>query len=158
MEQGLWVKGGSILPILAHQRELSLMNALNNNYRLDVYPNADNYAVGNLYLDDGDSFNHEQGMFTVVHYYFEDNAIWVEKITETENIYPLAATKMVVAVAINGLSEAPARVYNIATKQYVDAAMLLFTEGTLEVSGLELPVDDGSLIKWSKVALLQLEF
>jgi hypothetical protein len=38
MEQGTFVKGGSILPILAHNRELSLMKAIKNNIRLDIYP------------------------------------------------------------------------------------------------------------------------
>lgn len=38
MEQGLYVKGGSILPMLLHKRELSLLNAIKNNVGLEIYP------------------------------------------------------------------------------------------------------------------------
>ena len=38
-EQGIWVSGGSILPILQHTDEMSLLHALGNNITLEIYPN-----------------------------------------------------------------------------------------------------------------------
>jgi len=38
MEQGTFIKGGSIVPILAHKRELSLLNAIKNDVKLEIYP------------------------------------------------------------------------------------------------------------------------
>lgn len=45
-EIGLFFKGGSILPILAHQRELSLMQAINNPITLEVRLDAKGVALG----------------------------------------------------------------------------------------------------------------
>jgi len=49
---GVWIKAGSILPILNHQNELSLLRAIVNPIRLEIY--LDNgVASGALTLDDG---------------------------------------------------------------------------------------------------------
>ena len=49
---GIWVKAGSIIPVLNHQNELSLLRAIVNPIRLEIY--SDNgHASGNLTLDDG---------------------------------------------------------------------------------------------------------
>ena len=116
MEQGTFVKGGSILPILAHNRELSLMNAIKNNIRLDIYPDEQQYAIGILYLDDGESLNHEQSNeFTLVHWFYQNDTLSTEKITATSNKYAGAAEKLVVNVAINGLHRVPTQVINLKT-------------------------------------------
>ena len=52
-ELGLFYKGGSILPMLAHKRELSLMNAINNSMSLEVRLDAASKASGKVTLDDG---------------------------------------------------------------------------------------------------------
>ena len=54
-QQGTFIRGGSILPILAHKRELSLLKAIKNDVKLDIYPDSHSYAIGILYLDDGES-------------------------------------------------------------------------------------------------------
>jgi alpha-glucosidase (family GH31 glycosyl hydrolase) len=104
MEQGTFVKGGSILPILAHKRELSLLNAIKNNIKLEVYPDEENYAIGILYLDDGESLNHEQkNEFTLVHYFYNNDILSTEKITKTTNVYAEAASKSIINVTIYGV-------------------------------------------------------
>lgn len=49
----MWIKAGTILPILDHKRELSLLRALNNPIALQIYTNAQQTAHGFLILDDG---------------------------------------------------------------------------------------------------------
>ena len=53
LELGLYVRGGSIIPMLDHSRELSLLRALHNPISLHVYMDRDSSADGKLMLDDG---------------------------------------------------------------------------------------------------------
>lgn len=73
------------MPILAHKRELSLMKAIKNNIKLEVYPDSHQYAIGVLYLDDGESLKHEQGERTLVHYIYAGNVLSTMKILPDEN-------------------------------------------------------------------------
>lgn len=52
-EVGIFFKGGSIIPKLAHKRELSLMKAINNPIILDVRVDQQRKAEGLLTVDDG---------------------------------------------------------------------------------------------------------
>jgi alpha-glucosidase (family GH31 glycosyl hydrolase) len=49
----IWIKAGSIIPILKHKRELSLKRALPNPISLQVYIDKNGNATGELVLDDG---------------------------------------------------------------------------------------------------------
>lgn len=60
-EQAIYVKAGTILPILLHQNALALLRAISNPIMLEVYVNNNKKAAGLLYMDDGESFNHEDG-------------------------------------------------------------------------------------------------
>ena len=53
LELGLYVRGGSIVPILEHKRELSLLRAIDNPISLHVYLDDASSASGKLMLDDG---------------------------------------------------------------------------------------------------------
>ena len=53
LELGLYVRGGSIVPILEHKRELSLLRAIDNPISLQVYLDESSSASGKLMLDDG---------------------------------------------------------------------------------------------------------
>jgi mannosyl-oligosaccharide alpha-1,3-glucosidase len=53
MEQLVFMRGGSIVPILQHEGCLALLNCYQNDFRLNVYPDANRQATGGLYLDDG---------------------------------------------------------------------------------------------------------
>jgi alpha-glucosidase (family GH31 glycosyl hydrolase) len=63
----VFVKGGSIVPILLHDDCMSLLSCINNPLRLEVYPDGDGYAESLLYLDDGESMD----------YKFDDNHAWI---------------------------------------------------------------------------------
>ena len=50
-QKAVFVKGGSIIPILLHENCMSLLSCINNPLRIEVYPDADGRAQGFLYLD-----------------------------------------------------------------------------------------------------------
>lgn len=56
LEQAVFIRGGSIIPILLHDDCVSLIPCMLNDIRLEVYPSESGYAHGSLYLDDGSSF------------------------------------------------------------------------------------------------------
>merc|ERR1712196_748386 len=58
LDQKIFVVAGSILPILHHEDCMSLIPCMRNDVRLEVYPNSGLNATGELYLDDGYSFNY----------------------------------------------------------------------------------------------------
>ena len=39
LELGMWVRGGSILPILLHENALSVLRAISKPIKLEVFPN-----------------------------------------------------------------------------------------------------------------------
>ena len=56
---GLYVKAGSVVPIKLHDGALSLERAHTMPIRLEVYLDpVSQSASGNLYLDDGDTFDY----------------------------------------------------------------------------------------------------
>ena len=53
LELGLWARGGSIVPILQHKRQLSLLRAIDDPISLEIYLDQSENASGRLVLDDG---------------------------------------------------------------------------------------------------------
>ena len=47
------MRGGAIIPILLHENALSVLRGINKPIKLEVYPNTENMAHGDLILDDG---------------------------------------------------------------------------------------------------------
>lgn len=58
LEQAVFVRAGSILPILLHEDCYALLPCINNDVRLEVYPDSNGAASGGLYLDDGSSLEY----------------------------------------------------------------------------------------------------
>jgi alpha-glucosidase (family GH31 glycosyl hydrolase) len=114
------VKGGSIIPILAHKRELSLLNAIKNNIRLDIYPDSHNFADGLLYLDDGESLDHLKGDRTLVSYVYLNSILTATKLNPTDQHYAGAAKKKIESVSIFGLDRAPVAVRNLVSDINLD--------------------------------------
>ena len=56
LEQAVFIRGGSVLPILLHDDCVSLIPCMRKDIRLEVYPDSEGNASGSLYLDDGSSF------------------------------------------------------------------------------------------------------
>jgi len=72
-ENGIYVKSGTILPMLAHDEELSILRAFNNPIELEVYIDVNRFdAKGRIILDDGLSTN---AAFTEVLLKYENNVL-----------------------------------------------------------------------------------
>ena len=82
---GLFVRAGSVLPIKLHTGALSLERARSLPIRLEVYLDpASQSASGNLYLDDGDTFDYLLGVRALTHFLYEPAAqSWYEPNTHT---------------------------------------------------------------------------
>lgn len=59
-EQGVYVRGGSIIPIKLHQGAESIMQAKDNDINLEIFLEENNLASGSLYLDDGVTFKNSK--------------------------------------------------------------------------------------------------
>ena len=81
LEMPVWIKGGTILPILLHDGALSLLRAINNNISLQIYPSATGDARGQVVIDDGWSTNPETSR---VSFSFNNNDLFV---LSTDNSY-----------------------------------------------------------------------
>ena len=55
LEQAVFVRGGTILPILLHDNCVSLLSCMSNEVRFEVYLDSNKKASGTLYLDDGET-------------------------------------------------------------------------------------------------------
>jgi len=65
----LFIKGGSIIPQYELPEKMKSTKELKNaNISLIIAPNRDNEACGFLYLDDGETFEHEKGKFNIIEY------------------------------------------------------------------------------------------
>ena len=53
IEIPMWIKAGTILPILDHRRELSLLRAIKNPLALEIFVDEKQTAAGQLTTDDG---------------------------------------------------------------------------------------------------------
>lgn len=58
-EQGVFVREGSIIPLLNYERNrMSLLEAINDPVTLLIYQDSSHTATGDLYLDDGQTNNY----------------------------------------------------------------------------------------------------
>jgi alpha-glucosidase (family GH31 glycosyl hydrolase) len=152
-EQGTFVRGGSILPVLnfADSAE-SLTQAIEDPIRLEIYADtmgAHPYATGHVYLDNGESHGNRHHERTQVRYDYDGSTISVTKSIGDENLYSKASTKLIDQVMIFGVEKAPKRVLNKFAMQAngqgdVDVHHV-YVESTKMVHlwHLRLPVDEG---------------
>ena len=55
----MFAKSGSIIPMKIHNNELSLLRTINLPISLEIYLDKNNYAIGYLYIDDGETFEYK---------------------------------------------------------------------------------------------------
>ena len=107
-EQGIWLRGGAILPILQHTDEMSLLHALGNDISLEVYPAQDGTAGGQLYMDDGQTFAHEKECEKVyVFFGFEDNMLYTQRDINDDCRYVDAEKQKISKVTIYDVIQRP---------------------------------------------------
>jgi YD repeat-containing protein len=86
-EQGVWVKEGTIIPLLNFERgRMSLLEAINDPVNLLVYPDVNlNTASGTLYLDDGMTNAYLSNERTQVQYDWDGAKLTVTKTLTDDN-------------------------------------------------------------------------
>lgn len=110
-ELAVFVKAGSIVP-RKYLRRLSALQTLNDNYLIDVYPcvkgEKTSQASGYLYLDDGETFNHQHSdNFTLVEIKYEDNKL---SIDVQNSKYTSGQSFIIDEINIFGIDFAPLRI------------------------------------------------
>ena len=90
-EQGTWVRGGAILPVLNFRESAqSLLEAIVDPIRLEIYANTMGehpVAHGHLYLDDGENHNNRHHEKTQVRYDYDGKKISVTRSIGDEYLY-----------------------------------------------------------------------
>ena len=81
MDIPMWVRAGSILPILNHSRQLSLLRNIDSPICLQVFTNSSSSAQGTLVLDDGQTLNETLTEFKFTLYSFGTLTYYTETPT-----------------------------------------------------------------------------
>ena len=166
-EQGTWVRGGSILPVLNFRESAeSLLQAIEDPIRLEIYANTMGEhpeASGHLYLDDGENHNYRHHEKTQVRYEYDGTKISVTRSIGDEYLYSKAATKIIDQVMIFGVDQPPKKVLNKWAMQAqgqgeveVNQVYVASTK-MVHITHLRIPVDEG-LFHNHTVDLLELVF
>jgi alpha 1,3-glucosidase len=154
-QQGVFIRGGSILPKLNFQENrMSLLSAIEDPILLEIYPKhgADHtkekpLAAGTLYLDDGESHAHLNHERTQVNFLWNGKNLSALKTLHDKNLYVPAATKVIDEVTIYGIPRSPSVVLNKyamrAEGQGKVHADFVYIESSQEVHvyNLRIPVD-----------------
>jgi alpha-glucosidase (family GH31 glycosyl hydrolase) len=117
-EYGVYVKGGTILPLKIHNFTQAILRTLFNPIKLDIFLNVDRtFAEGTLYIDDGESFNYQtKKEQSYVRYKYSKGNITCEHLlystdkTTQESVphrYPRATDIYIVEINIYGLDQTP---------------------------------------------------
>jgi len=150
-EYPTFIKAGSIIPILNYEAgRMSILQAIDDNLRLEVYPSTDAKASGMLYLDDYTSHRYQDGEYTLVNYSYDGSILSVTKAVEAA-AYFKSSNKIIDEISIMGVSACPEAVINkwLNNTPYpdqgnvpVDFTYLPDTQ-ELHLIGLAIPVEDG---------------
>lgn len=153
--QGIWVRGGSIIPILKFEDASSLLDVIDNDVSLRVYLDYHQQADGHLYLDDGESQRYRSDLdYVSVDYKYEGDTL---KVKDREG-YNGSTTKIISSVTIYGVKTEPSGVQNL----YDPTQHVQFTYNdenkSLLLEGFEIPVDCGLAAHGSYTDLLKLTY
>lgn len=104
-EYGVYVKGGTILPIKIHKYAQSILRTLLMPVRLDIYLSDDTqYAEGLLYMDDGESFKYKTHKEqSLVKYIYDGGKLSCWSLFDSKHIYEPAYSLKIIEVNIYGL-------------------------------------------------------
>lgn len=109
----VWIKAGSVIPALNHQNELSLLRAIVNPIRLDIYLDIDGSAEGTLVLDDGWSTKSDESSFTF-NYSLDNILSYTTRQTST-----YVTEKLINEILVYGFDSEPVSVQNLLTGEAI---------------------------------------
>ena len=112
LEQAVFVKGGSVVPILEHDECLAITECFHGQYRLEVYLDQDQKASGTMFFDDGASFKYQsEEAYTIIEYTFEQvDVIYLQATRLTTTEYTFPETQTVKSVEVYGWTTQPTEV------------------------------------------------
>ncbi|CDW86977.1 neutral alpha-glucosidase ab [Stylonychia lemnae] len=99
-EQAAFIRGGTILPLRVQGSAMSLLQGMENDINLEIYLDEDDYAEGQLYLDDGISFDYQKSNEKVIIQYKFENNILTSEVLNNEGFYLNATTKKIFSVTL----------------------------------------------------------
>ena len=110
LEQAVFVRGGSVLPILLHEDCMALLPCIRNPVRLEVYLDENDEASGELYLDDGETYefqNNPDG-HARIQFSYSGNTLSSSNVDGTN--YSYGEDQLVTQAVIYGFKSSPADV------------------------------------------------
>jgi len=107
LEEAVFVKGGSVLPILQHADCMSLLPCMQNAVTLELFLDADDNAVGSLYVDDGETLSYLTDSESYVEIDFNMNAGTFRSSVVEGSAAALGADQKVTELNIYGYHSAP---------------------------------------------------
>ena len=118
-EQGVFVKEGSIIPLLNYERNrMSLLEAIDDPVTLLIYQDSSHKATGDLYLDDGQTNNYKLNERTQVQFSWKKNllnnsyTLSVTKTLSDDNMYAKASGKFLNKVQLFNMDAPPDHIVN----------------------------------------------
>lgn len=76
LAQAVFVRGGTILPVLQHEHCISILSCMFNPIRLEVYLDEFGKAEGVLYTDDGETFEYQKhDQYALVKFEYTDGKL-----------------------------------------------------------------------------------
>lgn len=109
---GQFIRAGAILSILNYEiGRQSILHAINDPLRIEVYPDSSSSASSQLYLDDYESHQYRNGAFTLVEFSYSNNVLSVSKAVE-DAAYFKASNKMIDEIVIMNVELCPTQVLN----------------------------------------------
>jgi alpha-glucosidase (family GH31 glycosyl hydrolase) len=87
LEQAVFVRGGSILPILNHEGCLAILDCIGNSINLEVYLDKDGNASGDLYVDDGRSFDYQSDPNASAHVKFTFDGRYLKAVVNSSYVF-----------------------------------------------------------------------
>lgn len=144
LEQGIFVLGYTILPVLQHEDCMAILGCIENPITLEVYSDSDNDAYGELYLDDGETFDfaNDSAKSALISFNFDGTTL--SSAFEHGSDYELPASQQVTAVVIYGVETAPVLVLaaNLEANFLYDA-----DKKALYTSGFSMKLGQGKMIE-----------
>ena len=154
-EQGVWIREGSIIPLLNFERNrTSLLDAIDDPVNLLIYPNLTSLeATGDLYLDDGETnkyLTNKEAIEVSFNWTTVVNATSTLTITKTltdDYQYPRASGKFINKAQIFAQAMPPVKVVNSFTSNLLnqDEVEIQFIyneeEQTITLHDFLIPVD-----------------
>jgi alpha-glucosidase (family GH31 glycosyl hydrolase) len=139
----LFVRGGTVLPLLQHEDCFAILACIHNAVTLEVYLDSNGNAYGSLYLDDGETFAYlDENGSSLIQFSYEYNTLSSSFVSGSKYNFP--ETQKVTKIVIYGLESNPAVVLggNVEIDYLYNAE-----KKALYTSGYEFELGQGKMLE-----------